>query len=171
VFHDPSNQGEDTNYLDLSVYPSMAKQSRGWRCNLHNCTTGQRGRTMIPSDSHVGTNSTQLDASFGDPGAFVLAADIRIANFIENLRQPWWSEAACRGVGADDFYAGDRAAIDRALQRCGRCAALDPCGPKRSPTHASTTASGAAWTSPHDAIRSRTPNGKRQTNDQQHHTH
>lgn len=82
---------------------------------------------MIPRNQHVGTNSTQLDASFGDPAAIVLAADIRIATFIENLRQPWWGDASCRGVGVDDFYAGDRASISRAMTRCGLCPSRVPC--------------------------------------------
>ena len=82
---------------------------------------------MIPRNPHVGTNSTTLDASFGDPATIALSGDIRVATFLEALRRPWWSEAACRDVGVEDFYATSRAAIDRSMQLCGRCVSLMPC--------------------------------------------
>ena len=80
-----------------------------------------------PRNPNIGTNSTTLDASFGDPATIALSAEIRIATFLEQLRQPWWNDAACRGVGVDDFYSTDRAAISRAMTRCGLCPSLDPC--------------------------------------------
>lgn len=84
---------------------------------------------MLPRNSHIGTNSTQLDASFGDPATTVIAtdADTRIGDFLAALRQDWWPEAACRGFGIGDFYAGNPTATARALQTCGTCPSLLPC--------------------------------------------
>ena len=84
---------------------------------------------MIPRNAHVGTNSTQLDASFGDPATVVVAtdADTRICDFLAALRQPWWNDASCRGFGITDFYAPGETARARALQTCGRCPSLLPC--------------------------------------------
>jgi hypothetical protein len=80
---------------------------------------------MIPRNSHVGTNSTTLDASYGDPATIALSAEIRLANFTEALRQSWWNLATCRGAGVDLFHDPKRTA--EALQLCGRCEALEPC--------------------------------------------
>ena len=84
---------------------------------------------MIPRNACVGTNSTTLDASFGDPATVVVAtdADTRTGDFQAALRQPWWFEAVCRGFGITDFYAPGETARARALQTCGRCPSLLPC--------------------------------------------
>ena len=58
---------------------------------------------VTPRNPHIGTNSTTLDASLGDLAAIVLAAGIRITKFLENLRQSWWADAACRDAGVADF--------------------------------------------------------------------
>ena len=82
---------------------------------------------MIPRNAHVGTNSTTLGASFGDPASIVVAtdADTRICDFLAALRQPWWFEAACRGGDVSMFFDARRQAD--ALQRCGVCPSLLPC--------------------------------------------
>ena len=82
---------------------------------------------MIPRNAHVGTNSTTLDASFGDPASIVVAtdADTRICDFLAALRQPWWNDASCRGGDVSMFFDARRQAD--ALQRCGSCVVMFEC--------------------------------------------
>ena len=83
---------------------------------------------MIPRNPHVGQNSTTLDASFGDP-----TAD-RPGRRHPNRHVPR-DPAPTRGgrtppavvPGSPTSTPATAAAIDWALQRCGRCVTLNPC--------------------------------------------
>ena len=83
---------------------------------------------MLPRNAHVGENSTTLGAEYGDPASIVMAtdADTRITEFLETLRRPWWSDAACRGSDVD-MFSRTQPGIAAALRLCCECPVIVTC--------------------------------------------